>query len=57
MAELFLFVLVGATVNITLALQVGLLGIALISLGLLGRTIGVYIATIKAGFTLKERGS
>lgn len=55
MAELFLFVLVGATVNITLALQVGFLGIGLITLGLLGRSLGVYIATLKAGFTLKER--
>ena len=55
MAELFLFVLVGATVNIPLALDVGLLGVGLISAGLLGRGLGVYLATINSGFTTKER--
>lgn len=54
-AEIFLFVLVGAQVNILVAIDAGLLGIVIILFGLLGRSIGVFICTIGTNLNLKER--
>lgn len=54
-AEIFLFVLVGAQVNISVAIDAGLLGIVIIFFGLLGRSIGVFICTIGTNLNLKER--
>lgn len=54
-AEIFLFVLVGAQVNISVAIDAGLLGILIILFGLLGRSIGVFICTIGTNLNLKER--
>lgn len=54
-AEIFLFVLVGAQVNISVAMDAGLLGILIILFGLLGRSIGVFICTIGTNLNLKER--
>lgn len=54
-AEIFLFVLVGAQVNVSVALNAGLMGLSIVLLGLLGRSIGVLIATLGSGFTWKER--
>ncbi|WP_291579913.1 cation:proton antiporter [Clostridium sp. UBA6640] len=54
-AEIFLFVLVGAQVNISVAIDAGLLGIVIILFGLLGRSIGVFICTIGTNLNLKER--
>ncbi|MCK5812407.1 MAG: cation:proton antiporter [Clostridiales bacterium] len=54
-AEILLFVLVGAKVNILVALDSGLLGLAIISVGLLFRSIGVLLSTWKSDFTVKER--
>lgn len=54
-AEIFLFVLVGAQVNISVAVDAGLLGILIILFGLLGRSIGVFICTIGTNLNLKER--
>ncbi|WP_461613640.1 cation:proton antiporter [Clostridium sp. Marseille-QA1073] len=54
-AEIFLFVLVGAQVNISIAIDAGFLGILIILFGLLGRSIGVFICTIGTNLNLKER--
>ncbi len=55
LAEVFLFVLVGAQVNIHVALDAGLTGLLIISLGLSGRTIGVMLATAGSDLNWKER--
>lgn len=54
-AELLLFILVGAQVNVHVALDSGAKGLVLIFLGLMARSIGVLIATSGTGFNLKER--
>ncbi len=54
-AEIMLFTLVGAQVNVNLAWKAGVSGVVLISLGLVARSIGTYICLIKSQFTLKER--
>jgi len=54
-AEILLFVLVGATVNIEYALGAGLAAIAVILLALLFRMLGVFICMIKTPLTTKER--
>jgi solute carrier family 9B (sodium/hydrogen exchanger), member 1/2 len=54
-AEIFLFVLVGATVNIKYALNSGIVAILLILGSLLFRMIGVLVCLIKTELTFKER--
>ena len=54
-AEVLLFVLVGATVNISYALNAGLLSVVLISGVLLFRTMGVFVSVIKTNLNKKER--
>jgi NhaP-type Na+/H+ or K+/H+ antiporter len=54
-AEILLFVLVGAQVNIGVALDAGALGIIIIILGLLGRSIGVIISVLGTNMNWKER--
>ncbi len=54
-AEILLFVLVGAQVNINVAFHMGLLGVAIISLGLLARSLGVFISLIGTNLNFKER--
>ncbi|MGM0608789.1 MAG: cation:proton antiporter [Candidatus Muiribacteriota bacterium] len=54
-AEIILFVLIGSQVNITVALDAGLKGLAIISIGLIARSIGVIISTIKTDLNMKER--
>ncbi|MEW9125090.1 MAG: cation:proton antiporter [Thermotaleaceae bacterium] len=54
-AEIFLFVLIGAEVNIQVALQAGGLGILVILIGLIGRSIGVFLATSHSHLNWKER--
>ncbi|WP_250160327.1 cation:proton antiporter [Clostridiisalibacter paucivorans] len=54
-AELLLFVLVGAQVNIHLAADSGLLGLFIIFIGLLARSIGVLISITGTDFNLKEK--
>ncbi|MGM0369353.1 MAG: cation:proton antiporter [Bacillota bacterium] len=54
-AELLLFVLIGAEVNINLALESGLLGLLIISIGLVARSIGVLISLINTNFNWRER--
>lgn len=54
-AEILLFVLVGAQVNISVAVDSGLSGLAIISIGLIARSIGTFISTQKAGLNARER--
>ncbi|WP_032120567.1 cation:proton antiporter [Clostridium amazonitimonense] len=54
-AEILLFVLVGAQVNVSIALNGGVKGIIIIVLGLLGRSIGVLISLIGTELNFNER--
>ena len=54
-AELLLFVLVGATVNISYALLMGVSAIIIVILALIVRMIGVFICMIKTNLNMKER--
>jgi solute carrier family 9B (sodium/hydrogen exchanger), member 1/2 len=54
-AELLLFVLVGAQVNIQVAWKAGLAGIAVITVGLLFRSVGTYISLFGANLSWKEK--
>lgn len=54
-AELLLFVLVGAQVNIYVAINSGILGLAIITVGLLARSIGVLISVARTNLNWKER--
>ena len=54
-AEILLFVLVGAQVNIHVAVDAGMTGIVIILAGLAGRSIGGYISTIGSNLNMKER--
>lgn len=54
-AEIMLFVLVGAEVNIHLAIESGLAGLVIIFAGLLARGIGVLISVTGTNLNWKER--
>ncbi|MGL4252516.1 MAG: cation:proton antiporter [Fusobacteriaceae bacterium] len=54
-AEIILFVLVGAQVNIGVALDSGMVGIMILFLGLLARSFGVYISLLGTDLNLKEK--
>lgn len=54
-AEIFLFVLVGATVNITYLKNVGVKALMLIAGALIFRMLGVFVCLLKTEFTGKER--
>jgi len=54
-AEILLFVLVGAQVNITVAWEAGLAGAALIVVALIGRSIGTYLSVMGTDLNVKER--
>ena len=54
-AEIVLFVLVGAAVDITVVGTVGLLAIALIGIGLVGRSFGVLASLVKTKLNKKEK--
>lgn len=53
-AEIMLFVLIGAAVNIQVAWKAGLVGIVLIGIGLIARSIGVIISTWGSKLNAKE---
>jgi NhaP-type Na+/H+ or K+/H+ antiporter len=55
LAEVALFTLVGAQVDITVALEAGLAGGLLIFLGLVARSIGSWVCTAKSPLTVRER--
>lgn len=54
-AEIMLFVLVGAAVDISVVPSIGFHAVILIFTALVFRMIGVYVALIKTGFTRKEK--
>lgn len=54
-AEIFLFVLVGATVNINYVGKAGILAVALIFCALIFRLIGVFICLIRTSLSNKEK--
>lgn len=54
-AEILLFVLVAAQVNISVAFNAGGKGVIIITIGLLARSIGVWISTIGTKLNNKER--
>lgn len=53
--QILLFALVGAEVNISVALEAGFVGLVVILLGLTGRSIGVWLATMNTELNTKER--
>lgn len=55
LAEVFLFVLVGAEVNVKVAFEAGGLGLVVLLFGLMSRSIGVLAATTSSGLNRKER--
>jgi len=55
LAEIILFVLVGAQVNINLVLSAGIAGIIIISIGLVARSLGVYISLRGTELNNKEK--
>ena len=54
-AELLLFVLVGAQVNIHVAVEAGLAGIAVIAIGLVARSIGTYLSLFGTDLSFSEK--
>lgn len=54
-AEILLFVLVGAQVDIKVIVHSGLLGLLVLFIGLVARSIGVYISLIGSNLNLKEK--
>ncbi|MCK4910470.1 MAG: cation:proton antiporter [Thermodesulfovibrionales bacterium] len=55
MAEILLFVLVGAQVNIHVAWEAGAAGLVVIALGLVARSAGTWMSVQGAGFNIKEK--
>ena len=55
LAEIILFVLVGAQVNINLAISAGLAGLIIIAVGLIARSVGVYISLLGTELTKAEK--
>ncbi|MFW6303747.1 MAG: cation:proton antiporter [Candidatus Sumerlaeota bacterium] len=55
-AEIVLFAMVGAQVNLAVAWKAGLAGAAVIALGLLARAFGVWCCLLRSKLNLKERG-
>lgn len=54
-AQLFLFVLIGAAVNISVAWRAGAAGLLIIATGLIFRSLGVMLATGGSGLSWNER--
>lgn len=54
-AEVILFVLVGAAVDIRYTLDAGLAAVTMIFVALIFRSFGVWLCTVKTSLTLKER--
>lgn len=54
-AQMLLFILVGAEVNVSIALKAGKIGIIIIAIGLIGRSTGVIISLMGSNLNLKEK--
>lgn len=55
LAEIILFVLVGAQVNIQLVITAGMAGLIIVVFGLMARSLGVYISLLNTEFTRDEK--
>ena len=53
-AEIILFSMVGTQVNLPVALHAGGVGIAIVALGLVARSVGTFVSLIRSGLTIKE---
>ena len=54
-AEILLFVLVGAQVDLRVAVESGLAGVLLIVLGLVARSVGTWLCLLRSAFNRQER--
>lgn len=54
-AEILLFVLVGAQVDVNVALRAGKAGVLLLAIGLIGRSIGVLVSLLGTNYNWQER--
>jgi len=54
-AQLLLFVLIGAQVDVGLAVSVGFTGAAVVAAGLVGRSLGVLLCLVRSSLTWSER--
>ena len=54
-AEIILFVLIGAQVNLSVAFNSGLVGLVIIIIGLCGRSIGVWVSLFCSRLNYKEK--
>ena len=54
-AQMLLFILVGAEVNVLVALKAGKVGLIIILIGLIARSIGVLVSLIGSDLNLKEK--
>ncbi len=54
-AEIILFTLVGAQVNLSIAVKAGLVGSLVIGLALISRSVGTYLCLITSNLNFKER--
>ncbi|HIN16401.1 MAG TPA: sodium:proton antiporter [Gammaproteobacteria bacterium] len=54
-AEILLFVLVGAQVDLRVAIESGLAGVLLIVLGLVARSVGTWLCLLRSAFNRQER--
>ncbi|MBN2641295.1 MAG: cation:proton antiporter [Victivallales bacterium] len=55
LAEILLFVLIGAQVDISVVGHAGLIGLVIIAAGLSGRSLGVFVALIGSGLNRREK--
>ena len=55
-AQLLLFVLIGAQVDVRLAVSVGWPGALVVAAGLVGRSLGVLLCLVRSPLTWAERG-
>ena len=55
LAEIILFTMVGGQVDIDVALDTGVMGMALILLGLVARSLGTFLCLLRSELTLQER--
>lgn len=54
-AEVVLFVLVGATVNLSMVIQAGVTAAVMVTVAMVFRMAGVYLSLVKTDFPFKER--
>jgi len=54
-AEIILFVLIGLSVDVEVALSAGLMGLGILGIGLAARSAGVLLSTHKSGLNWRER--